>query len=235
MHNNIAEEPQNQVWNQWNARVQREAVLDDISRRQSDLMISWLRRLERRDLSILDAGCGSGWMCARLAEFGHVTGVDLADEVLARAREHWPQITFLAGDFLDMDLPSFDTVISLEVVSHVPDQAGYMAKVASLLNPGGWFCIATQNRPVLELNKLPPPEGWYRKWLDSRELRTLLQPHFDIVEMTTVEPRAKEGVLRWLAAHRVRKVMNALTGGAYQRALEHAGFGWSIVCLARKR
>jgi ubiquinone/menaquinone biosynthesis C-methylase UbiE len=228
---------QAEVWNKWNTEAGRETALDEASQDQSNLMVKWLRSLGRTDLNILDAGCGSGWMCARVSEFGQVTGVDLADEVIALARERWPDVRFVAGDFMSMDLPeqSFDAVVSLEVLSHVPDQKGYVAKVARLLKPGGVFLIATQNGPILRLNKLPPPDGWYRRWVDRKELREMLAPHMDVLEMTTVVPRAKEWPLRLFVAGRVRKLMNAFSGGLYQRTLEGWGLGWSIVCYAVKR
>lgn len=224
------------AWNKWNTGARREIALDEVSKDQSDLILKWLRGLGRADLNILDAGCGSGWMCARMSELGQVTGVDLADEVIARAQQRWPHVRFIAGDFLSMDLPeqSFDAVVSLEVLSHVPDQLGYIAKIARLLKPGGAFLIATQNAPVLHLNRVPPPEGWYRRWVDRRELREMLEPHMNVIEMTTVVPRAKVGPLRVLGARRVRRVMNMLTGGLYQRKLEGWGLGWSIVCYAVK-
>ena len=226
----------NQVWNAWNSRT-REQSVEARSERHAAMILGWLEAIGRRDLQVLDCGCGAGWLSARMQPFGQVTAVDLADEVLTRAQARWPAIQFRAGDFFEMDLPeaSFDVVTSLEVLSHVPDQAGYVGKIARLLKPGGALMMATQNRPVLELNKLPPPDGWIRDWVDRDELRALLAPHFDVVEMTTVEPQAKEGALRWLAAWRVMSVMNAVTFGGYKAALEHVGLGWSIMCLARKR
>jgi 2-polyprenyl-3-methyl-5-hydroxy-6-metoxy-1,4-benzoquinol methylase len=232
----VAGQPANEVWNAWNTGAGREVALDEVSQRQSDLILSWLRDLGRTDLAILETGCGSGWMCARMTEFGAVTGIDLADEVIARAQERWPHINFIAGDFMAMDVPdaSYDAVVSIETLSHVPDQAGYIAKVARVLKPGGVFLIATQNGPILRLNKIPPPQGWHRHWVDRRELRALIEPHMRVRKLTTVEPRAREGPLRVLAAGRVRKLMNKLTGGLYQKALEHYGFGFSIVAYASK-
>src|SRR5215207_630412 len=42
----------------------------------------------RRDLLILDAGCGTGGTTTRLAQFGNVVGIDLAWEALRPARTH---------------------------------------------------------------------------------------------------------------------------------------------------
>jgi ubiquinone/menaquinone biosynthesis C-methylase UbiE len=66
-------------------------------------------------------GCANGWFSERLMEFGSVTAVDLADEVIARARARLPEVNFLAGDFLQLDLPScnFDLIVSLETLAYV--------------------------------------------------------------------------------------------------------------------
>lgn len=226
---------ESEVWNAWNAQG-REKELDDLSDRYSREILRWLDALGRRDLNILEVGCGAGWMCERMAPYGRVTGIDHADEVIARASQRMPHITFAAGDFLAMEFPdaSFDAIVNIEVLSHVADQPAFMAKIARLLKPGGMMMMATQNRPVLEKNKLPPADGWVRNWVDRDQLRTLAAPHFSVREMFTVVPRAKEGPMRLFAAHKVQALLNPLTGHAYQRALEGLGAGWSIMCLAQK-
>lgn len=152
-----------------------------------------------------------------MGPFGRVTGIDLADKVLERARQRWPEVAFVAGDFSEADLPEsgVDAVTSVEVLSHVPDQPGYIAKIARLLNPGGRMIMITQNRPVLELYNLPPPKGWLRHWVSKDELRAMVAPHLRIVSLTTVAPKAKRSLLRLLTARRVMKAFNALSFDFY--------------------
>lgn len=223
-------------WNQWNTGARREVGLDDVSRRQSAMILDRLRAFHRTDLQILETGCGSGWMCERMSAFGHVTGVDLADEVIAKAQTRMPHVKFIAGDFMNLDVAdtSLDAVVSIETLPHIPDQAGYIAKVARVLRPGGVFCIASQNAVVFRQERWPPPKGGYRRWVDRSELKNLIEPHLSIELLTTIEPHAKHGPLRWLGARRVRKLMNTVTADLYQRTLESAGWGRSIVCLARR-
>lgn len=226
----------NEVWNQWVSEA-RETEIERKSERHSAIILGWIEQIGRRDLKILDAGCGSGWMSVRMLPYGEVTGIDLADEALSRSRQRWPDVNFIAGDFLQAALPenSYDVITSLEVLSHVPDQSEYIAKVARLLKPGGFLLMATQNRPVLERCRLPPPNGWIRRWVDRDELAALIAPHLRLLNMATVEPPAiKEGLPRVLTAGKVMRAMNALTVGHYRRWLEHAGLGWTIMCRAQK-
>ena len=69
---------QQSFWNQWNAG-HREHQRGEVSRRQAEIVTNWMESLGRRDLDILEVGCGSGWFCASLARFGRTTGTDLSD------------------------------------------------------------------------------------------------------------------------------------------------------------
>jgi len=118
---------QRSFWNQWNAST-REHTFQDVSQRQTEVVCGWLEGLHRNDLDIIDAGCGTGWLCPKLLSFGHVTGTDLSDEVLARAQQREPSVKYIAGDFfaLDLEEASFDVVVTLELLSHVADQAALL-------------------------------------------------------------------------------------------------------------
>lgn len=55
---------------------------------------------------ILDAGCGTGRVTARLAELGHpVVGVDADLEALKVAADRYPKIPFWLSDLAELDLP----------------------------------------------------------------------------------------------------------------------------------
>jgi ubiquinone/menaquinone biosynthesis C-methylase UbiE len=78
--------------------------------------------------SVLEVGCGEGEITRRLgARFPRVTALDLPD---AGLRAHWhahPGPRFLHADAQRLPFPDdcFDTVVSVEVLEHLPDpQAG---------------------------------------------------------------------------------------------------------------
>lgn len=172
--------------------------------------------------------------------FGSVTGTDLSDELLAVAKSKQPEVEFVAGDFMALDFKRapFDVAVSLEVLSHVADQPAFIAKISGLLKTGGHFMIATQNEPILKNynRKIPAPaHGQLRKWVDRDELRALLLPHFDVLELRAVTPIADHGVMRILASPKLNRLMRRLVGNAYQNFLERCGFGWTLMALARKR
>src|SRR6185295_17601872 len=175
---------QRDFWNKWN--VSREETRGRVSNEQRQVILSWLDKIGRRDLDIIEVGCGAGWLCADLIRYGRVVGTDLSDEVLKRAAEHLPSVEFIAGDFLKLDFGArrFDAAVSLETLTHVPDQAAFVRKCADLLKPGGLLLLATQNKTALEKNQVKPQQrGQYRRWVDHDELAALLHEHFEIEEL----------------------------------------------------
>ncbi len=108
-----------------------------------------------KDLTILDIGCGGGLVSEPLTRMGAiVTGIDPGAETIAAARAHAePQglsIDYRAA--LAEDLASegltFDVVVCLEVVEHVPDVGAFIKTCASLVRPGGLLVLSTINRNI---------------------------------------------------------------------------------------
>lgn len=92
--------------------------------------------------SVLDVGCGDGFLSARLAEKGcTVVALDLDAGVLERAQARWPDhsIQWICGDVLTYDfvLATFDAVLSNATLHHLPDTEQALERFAELLRPGG--------------------------------------------------------------------------------------------------
>lgn len=228
-------------WNTWNAEA-REAGVGQVSLEQADCIARWLQALQRTDLDILDVGCGAGWLSARLAPFGNVTGTDLSDQVLQRAAVRWPNVRFVAGDFMRLDFPesAYDAVVLVEVLSHVADQPALLGKIARLLRPGGQLMLATQNRPALQRNDIPAPApGQIRKWVDSVELRDLLSADFDVAEIFSITPTFNRGILRYLNSQTLNRAFSKARLTAASRMLkqaqERAGLGWTLMARATRK
>jgi 2-polyprenyl-3-methyl-5-hydroxy-6-metoxy-1,4-benzoquinol methylase len=230
-------ELETRFWNRWNAEC-REQEQGEVSLRQRQVVLGWLQRLGLFDAALIEIGCGAGWLIPDLLPFGQVTATDLAHAVVERARQRVPEARLVAGDFMRLDFPAatVDVAVSLEVRSHVPDQAAFLGRVARLLTPGGHLMLATQNLPVLRRNRiLPPAPGQLRRWVDRTELRALLVPHFEVVEMFTVTPLCNRGPLRLVTSYKVKQLARLVAGQAYEGLLERLGLGWTTMALARRR
>lgn len=106
-------------------------------------------------LSILDIGCGGGLVSEPVARLGAtVTGIDPAAENIEAARRHaeGQGLTIDYRSALVEDLVAegrtFDCVLCLEVVEHVPDVGAFLATCAKLVRPGGLMILSTINRTL---------------------------------------------------------------------------------------
>jgi phosphoethanolamine N-methyltransferase len=100
--------------------------------------------------SVLDIGCGAGGIDITLVRdhaAGFVTGIDVEDTVLARARDVVAEaglsdrigcLKVVPGP-LPFAPASFDIVFSKDSIVHIPDKHSLMRDVFRVLKPGGWF------------------------------------------------------------------------------------------------
>ena len=122
---------------------------DDATPRNYGRWVADLRdRLPERS-QVLDIGCGCGVPVARdLAAAGHqVTGVDISDVQIERARQLVPSATFIRADATEISFPpaSLDAVVCLYALIHMPldRQPRLLHEIARWLRPGGWLLAIT--------------------------------------------------------------------------------------------
>lgn len=95
-----------------------------------------------RDLTVLDAGCGTGRLGIELTNRGHhVIGVDLDPDMIDRAHRKRPDIEWHAHDLATFDSSTrFDVIV---MAGNIPnfcrpgEQQRIVANLARLLAPGG--------------------------------------------------------------------------------------------------
>jgi SAM-dependent methyltransferase len=147
----------------------------------------------RGDERVLDVGCGNGLYLAELerrAHEGDVFGIDLSAGMLAAARARSPG-PLLVGDAqaLPFGTNTFDRVLAMHMLYHVPDRALAVAEMARVLRPGGAALVVTNSQHHLEeLNALlgeaagdRPFERAYMRFSAESGAPELLE-HFSSVE-----------------------------------------------------
>jgi trans-aconitate methyltransferase len=90
---------------------------------------------------ILDLGCGTGHLTARIAESGAVVeGLDKSHEMIEQARLNFPQLSFRVADATTFAVKEpVDAVFSNAALHWVQDADAAVARIALSLKPGGRF------------------------------------------------------------------------------------------------
>ena len=99
---------------------------------------------EKRDLNILEIGCGTGGLTQTLISFGDVTGFDISSEAVEFCKEKGLQ-NVLVQDVTKLDTTpyngKFDLILALDVLEHLQDDVLAMKKVRDMLKDGGYFFV----------------------------------------------------------------------------------------------
>lgn len=107
---------------------------------------AWLN--ERKVSTVLDLGCGSGWLSIFLARHGYqVTGIDVAEHALELGRiwagQENLEIDFQVGDIADLPYPdaSFDAIVANSIFEHFTYDLAQVTieRLKQILVPGGGF------------------------------------------------------------------------------------------------
>ena len=101
--------------------------------------------------SVLDVGCGTGFVLERLAERYEVTGLE--PDASVRARAH-PSIApkLLPGGSDDLSAlggRTFDAVLMLDVLEHLDDDAAALRQVKPVIRTGGLLLATVPASPKL--------------------------------------------------------------------------------------
>ncbi len=110
-----------------------------------------------RPCSLLDIGCGRGFLLTQLADAGltGLTGMDVYDDVAS------DRFDYARGDVttrLPFTDASFEWVVAGEIIEHVPDPDHFLREVRRVLVPGGTLVVSTPNM-VSWANRVLVPLG----------------------------------------------------------------------------
>ncbi len=103
------------------------------------LLIGYLRAHPGRP-SVLDIGCGTGWLRELLSEedFDTYVGLDLSSEAIRSASSLAdPRTSFTVGDAMTIELPKVDVVVLNEMLYYAPSPRTLLTRIASIIRPGG--------------------------------------------------------------------------------------------------
>jgi ubiquinone/menaquinone biosynthesis C-methylase UbiE len=196
-----------------------------------------------RGQRVLEVGCGTGLILARLAKHAALArGVDLSPGMLQAARERGLDVVEGSATSLPFDDASFDLVCSFKVLAHVPDIARALTEIARVTRPGGSMVLEFYNPWSLRYaakriaGPQPISEGRteadvFTRWDSPPAIRALLPSDVELVAF-----RGVRVVTPAAFVHKLPLVGRALSF-VEQRALTSPlrYFGGFLIAIARKR
>jgi SAM-dependent methyltransferase len=162
---------------------------------------------EIRPVHVLEVGCGTGELAARMkTELAcTVTALDLSPRMveLTRARGVEAQV----GDVQELPFRDgqFDVAVAAWMLYHVPDLDRGLLELRRVVRPGGRLVAATFGRDNLqELRDVLGDDGAAPNSFRTEEAEEPLRRHFDLVER-----RDAPGWIRFPDHHAVREYVAA--------------------------
>jgi ubiquinone/menaquinone biosynthesis C-methylase UbiE len=131
---------------------------------------------------VLDIASGSGYGSRELAAAARsVIGVDISQEAVDYAKEHFPadnlEYRVGSGTSIPLDDDSVDVVITFETIEHIDDYRTFVAEIRRVLRPGGVAVVSTPNDLEYEENN-----HFHLHEFERAELLDLLRPDFPVIE-----------------------------------------------------
>lgn len=134
---------------------------------------------------VLEVGCGRGHLTKALARRGvDIVGIDAnprAEEVAASGL-----VKHMSAEELDFDDESFDAVVAVHSIEHIPPIAQALGEMVRVLRPGGRAVFVYPAEPIKGLYAIPTSFVLYGHPFKAREihchrvspgkLRRLLEP-----------------------------------------------------------
>jgi SAM-dependent methyltransferase len=128
---------------------------------------------------ILELGCGRGDLLAALKPDVGV-GIDFSEEMLRRARQRHPELRFLHGDALTLELDeTFDVILLSDLVNDLWDVQTVLERLRPLTTPRTRIIINLYSRlwelPLALAGKMGLAKpNLYQNWLTVEDMSTLL-------------------------------------------------------------
>lgn len=228
-------------WDKWNTQSRTDTFTTEEEGGRTGLMaLEEVRRLKLKTPSILEIGCGTGWLAEKLSSMGPYLGIDISPAAVTVAKGRVPEVEFVAADLHSWEYAGkHDVVVMVDTIAYFRDQDMAVSRTWKFLNTNGWLVLTTVNPFVYSrISSIGPPQpGQTRKWLTRSDLVSLLHRNgFEIVKCYTVFPAGDRGILRLLNS---RKIAKALFGGKfpswYTRLREACGLGRFRLVVAKKQ
>lgn len=131
---------------------------------------------------VLEVGCGIGCYTPLIAAHEwceSLLSIDLSAEAVDYAQRVnvSPKVAFRAIDLMNID-GAFDSIICMNVMEHVNDDSAFLAKLFSVLKPGGVLFLLVPSHQWL-YSKYDVTTGHFRRYTKASMSRFALPPNIE--------------------------------------------------------
>ncbi len=133
-----------------------------------------------QNLTILDLGCGRGWLTNLMSSHGNIQGIEPVVSVVNYANKLFPHLNISAGlaeDLLEAN-KKFNLVVSSEVIEHIDNNKknDFIKDIYNLLQSNGFVIITTPRKEAQTewLHHLSADQP-IEEWLDEATLRNAFE------------------------------------------------------------
>jgi SAM-dependent methyltransferase len=180
---------------------------------------------DRRDLHVLDCGCGTGHNLATLLRpYGLAFGFDLTPAGLAYARAAGLRLARADMAAIPFQSSRFDLVTSFDVLQYVRDDANVMKEIARVIKPGGGLVVTAA---ALDLLRGGHAGTWpeVRRYTTARMRSIVEGASLQISHLTYLFATLFPAML---AVRLVERAGEARRAGGPDRAGEAGGDDWEM-------
>jgi ubiquinone/menaquinone biosynthesis C-methylase UbiE len=141
-----------------------------------------------KGVAVLDAGCGTGYGTAELADAASVTATDISEEALDYARENFgrPGVHFINApcEALPFGEAAFDLITAFEVIEHLKRWPDLLTEARRVLAPAGVLLVSTPNKAYYaEMRSKVGPNPFHCHEFEYEEFRSALSEVFPHVRI----------------------------------------------------
>lgn len=175
-------------------------------RAENEVRVPWIIDEIGSNKSVLDIGCGAGFLTNALVKVGHqVTGIDVSEKSLeaARKRDTTEKVQYVKANAyaLPFENESFDVVCAMDVLEHVEEPSLLIQEASRVLKPEGLFFFHTFNRNFLSYLVVIKGVDWcvpnapknmhvYPLFIKPKELKQFLyEKHLAVVNLQGFRPK----------------------------------------------
>lgn len=132
---------------------------------------------------LLEVGIGHGGFPDMIPVECRYSGVDIEPALIQQAKKTNPMLDYYVGDIskpvVGLEGKSFDTVLCVNVVEHIPNDTAALNNMLSYLKPGGHMLVFVPAFQMLmnDLDRLAGHERRYTKETFKESLNAVEQPY----------------------------------------------------------